>query len=750
MNTSKYVTEKNNLIENTLEYLNSHELDDYAKQQIRELVSDYRPTINDREYAEEIFTNNSKEKAIEYLKQYNEHLPKELTRREKRSIEYDKKLLEEYQSNKNTNEFDDFLSIYEDEKVRNLWNIQSEDDLMTFYNGTSKTRAEHFLTRGTGGTRLENLAFINNATATSEIGLQVMFDNSRAAYYGKQQSALTKDTPVIIQGKIKAKYLHAGSNWGYEYGIPQEYWDKIEEASILHAETGETLQKLKNGKLEPYVPTQQQFKNLMDNHWINNVNVQSKDAISQGLERLGKETDATYSLPEVFLKHDNPTIKQHFAEVGLSKNDAQAYLFRQNDILFLNMHGTPDGKVAFRQNKLNPSQFLDILYDAGMLPEDISKIYTISCFGGLQKTGTTTKNGIPIASSHTSNKPIASIPLPGEISFALANGELSEDLMEDVIRNKDFKVEEVLTPQQINEIVDERLNKLVKKPKYKVSKGPKLKKEETTVIIEDDNKGIITETSSTKDTNIPDSSTNQNNAESIKQEEPIKPSKPETETSKPDFIPTDSEYNKYVWEEYQKGNTDVMSADEYYRSKHTPEEQAIIDEINNRSQQPDSKPEQNTESTPKTNTDTISEPKTKPDTTTPKSQPEVKPKSGYIPKRGPKVKSSNITKEQIEKVAKKTGMKVKKLTDDATKAIGEGINWNKVGKVSAIAGAVALVGFGIHNHNKKEKENRKNGPDRLTGTTRKSEFWNQSYTAQMAKDISTYQYGKRMTGFVQG
>ena len=91
-------------------------------------------------------------------------------------------------------------------------------------------------------------------------------------------------------------------------------------------------------------------------------------------------------------------------------------------------------------------------------------------------------------------------------------------------------------------------------------------------------------------------------------------------------------------------------------------------------------------------------------------------------------------------------IKAKKLTEEAAKSI----NWGKVGKVGAVVGVAALVGVGIHKHNEKEKRNRANGPDRLTGATRKSEFWNQSYAAQMAKDISTYQYGKRMTGFVQG
>lgn len=221
--------------------------------------------------------------------------------------------------------------------------------------------------------------------------------------------------------------------------------------------------------------------------------------------------------------------------------------------------------------------------------------------------------------------------------------------------------------------------------------------EETTITIEDDNTGVKTETTSAKDTNIPDSSVNQNNAEKIKQQESINNSeKPKTKTSKPDSKP-----------KKKPDSTLTVESDTKLDTQKT-----------------------------KTPVDTVEIPKTE------------KPKRKYNPKKAPKIKSNtiNTTKEQIKKAVKETGMKTKKLTEDAAKSI----NWGKVGKVGAVVGVAALVGAGVHKHNKKEKENKKNGPDRLTGSARKSEFWNQSYAAQMAKDISTYQYGKRMTGFVQG
>ena len=220
--------------------------------------------------------------------------------------------------------------------------------------------------------------------------------------------------------------------------------------------------------------------------------------------------------------------------------------------------------------------------------------------------------------------------------------------------------------------------------------------EETIITIEDDNTSVKTETSSTEDSSIPNSSVNQNNAEKVKQDKPISnPDKPNNKPNRPGDKPD------------------------------KPETKSNKPDINAKTQ-----PETEVKNTP---------------------TPPEKPK--YNHKKGPKVNSANITKEhveQVKKVVKDTRMKTKKLAGDAVEAISEGVNWGKVGKVGAVVGVAALVGFGVHKHNEKEKKNRQNEPDRLTGATRKSEFWNQSYTAQMAKDISTYQYGKRMTGFIQG
>lgn len=295
-----------NLRKSTINYINEHGLDDYAKQQIREIVSDFRAGTVDRRYAKEIFKNNSKEKAIEYLNQYSKHLPKKITEDQLDDIKFDEDLIAEYQKSKNDKEFEDILSIDKNEKIKKKWDIQDGEELVTFYNGTSKTRAEHFLTKGTGGTKLESVALINDGTAVSEIGLQVMFSNDRAAGYGRRQSELTEDIPVIIQGKIKAKYLHPGNNWGYEYAIPKEYYDKIAEAKILHAETGEELYHLKDGKLiNTSKNTEKITKDVTESININN-NKEGYLNVKPTYADVSGRTYITYGVSEFDVNKFNP------------------------------------------------------------------------------------------------------------------------------------------------------------------------------------------------------------------------------------------------------------------------------------------------------------------------------------------------------------------------------------------------------------------------------------------------------------
>lgn len=369
-----------------------------------------------------------------------------------------------------------------------------KDDVFKFSNGTSETRARLFLSEGKGYTSLQTPAFIEGETYLSRTGLQISMQGtdfeSRSPEYAKAQSSRFKDRPVIIEGKIPAQYVYANQSRGGEFGIPHQYYDKISSAKILDAETRQELYHLDNGKLvksdsfteaklpelkikeennikklisqssiiDPKEPIHtninKQYQELIDDYWTNTALKHDKEIVEKVLPKLNKKFNENFTKPDIYLTHDNLNIRKNYLDVVNQKNGAEAYLFRQNDILFLNAHGDTNGKILYNKKFIEPKELLNELENANLIPDDIKKIYTISCFGGLQKPSKT-NNGIPIESSHTSNKPIVGIPMTNEISFSISEGtgDISENLKKDILRNQGYKVEEVLSPKQIDDVL---------------------------------------------------------------------------------------------------------------------------------------------------------------------------------------------------------------------------------------------------------------------------------------------------------
>ena len=369
-----------------------------------------------------------------------------------------------------------------------------KDDVFKFSNGTSETRARLFLSEGKGYTSLQTPAFIEGETYLSRTGLQISMQGtdfeSRSPEYAKAQSSRFKDRPVIIEGEIPAQYVYANQSRGGEFGIPHQYYDKISSAKILDAETRQELYHLDNGKLvksdsfteaklpelkikeennikklisqssiiDPKEPIHtninKQYQELIDDYWTNTALKHDKEIVEKVLPKLNKKFNENFTKPDIYLTHDNLNIRKNYLDVVNQKNGAEAYLFRQNDILFLNAHGDTNGKILYNKKFIEPKELLNELENANLIPDDIKKIYTISCFGGLQKPSKT-NSGIPIESSHTSNKPIVGIPMTNEISFSISEGtgDISENLKKDILRNQGYKVEEVLSPKQIDDVL---------------------------------------------------------------------------------------------------------------------------------------------------------------------------------------------------------------------------------------------------------------------------------------------------------
>ena len=103
--------------------------------------------------------------------------------------------------------------------------------------------------------------------------------------------------------------------------------------------------------------------------------------------------------------------------------------------------------------------------------------------------------------------------------------------------------------------------------------------------------------------------------------------------------------------------------------------------------------------------------------------------------------TKQITKNTTEKAAKKTTKALSKKTLGGNGKLAIGLS---------IAGLIVGGAILADNSPKKEKKNKKqqNNNQIQYNNQMQSQQIDNSYSMQMAKDISSYRYGKRMTGFV--
>ena len=225
--SEEYINFKQNEINNAISYIKSNGIDDNLLQQVRNIIAD-DATLNIDDiykfFKEESLENNE---AISILENYNNHKRGVFHKGDEEAIPISKSKASKY----------------------------ADDDLIEFYNGTSKTKAERFLSEGLGGTSLENIPIIENGESTilRGEGLQVMLNDSRATFYAKKKAELTDDIPVVIKGKVRAKNLYAANN-DYEYGIPRDFYDQLEDVQIFDANTGKQIGAYNKGKKVDFDP----------------------------------------------------------------------------------------------------------------------------------------------------------------------------------------------------------------------------------------------------------------------------------------------------------------------------------------------------------------------------------------------------------------------------------------------------------------------------------------------------------------
>lgn len=106
--------------------------------------------------------------------------------------------------------------------------------------------------------------------------------------------------------------------------------------------------------------------------------------------------------------------------------------------------------------------------------------------------------------------------------------------------------------------------------------------------------------------------------------------------------------------------------------------------------------------------------------------------------------TEEIAEEATENIQKE--LPKKQLTNASTEAIEnniKNIDLKKIGKIGAVVSAIGLGAYAIgkHNENKKEEKQQIQYPQN-------NNYIDNSYAQQMASDISSYRYGKQMTGFI--
>ena len=194
------------------------------------------------------------------------------------------------------------------------------------------------------------------------------------------------------------------------------------------------------------------YRQYIDKKFIETASDIWKNRAGEELvEQVRKNTDLFFDIT------GSPGIYGSFADLDfyVENGFSQAHMFRQGDLLFINAHGTLDGKLGFGDEVISVGEFIQRMKDNNLIPDDVKKIYTITCHGGALESFTT-DDGIVVQSSHSSLENIYSMENgTNGVSFQLdGHGEISEELKEDLLRNQNEKVESVIDSIAMENIID--------------------------------------------------------------------------------------------------------------------------------------------------------------------------------------------------------------------------------------------------------------------------------------------------------
>lgn len=338
------------------------------------------------------------------------------------------------------------------------------------------------------------------------------------------------------------------------------------------------------------------------------------------------------------LNIDNPQGREAYKDVTLKKNNSFIAGFIQDDSMFIFGHGTKDGGIIAAEDTGITSKFLtSVLEEESLIPKNIKDIYTMSCYGGLQKPFELS-NGVKVQSIHTSEQ---------KIKFGLT-------------QQKDGSVNKLMIGVTDNSSLSNSF-----KEKFNIENGGSINLD-LAFSPNDFNEAVL------------------------------------NSKAKHGALTSKEAFDKY-------GPND----DKFYTSQglDPAQQRKSISDI-----------------TAKTEPDII-----------------LEKESSIISEDiiKPELKKKSINPEQVvvkqEPIKTKPDIPKKQLSEVPQKALNENFKFKNIGKAGKVGLVAAIVGgaalYGVSQNNKKKKKE-------------EEQQYDTSYAQQMAADISSYKYGKKMTGFV--
>ena len=477
-------------------------------------------------------------------------------------------------------------------------------------------------------------------------------------------------------------------------------------------------------------PTVKTFKERMDEVFLNT------DFGKKWYEAT-KRNNEVKDVPDFYMAFDNIDTKNAYNNVVKRIDNENIIGLVNKDSLIIHAHGTKDGKIYVgEQGKMSTKELGIYLQENDLIPENVKNIYTMSCYGGLQQPFVL-ENGVKIQSGHTSNNlihatwntKVSVYDLQDEAKIIPELEKYQAQAYSLVFDTKTFNQSRFIN---IDENGQYYLKNAKPEPIIKTPTEPepiKNTNNELTPSFIDEN-GNIKEEYIIKKKLTPKEAFDKYGPDDDRfytsqgLDPKVERKKVEKLNSKRKPVKTDKEILEDI----------AIKPEEL--DNFTKENEQLLKEINelknNNTKTAKIESEKNVEEASEKATKAVQK-------ATEKNVEEI---------------SEKVSEEVSEEITKE--LPKKKLSKSASEAINKigDIKISKAGKIGLVAAALGgayAIGSNKKDNKKEEKQQTPNYQTYVANTTQanyNNDLMYNSYAQQMAKDISSYRYGKQMTGFV--